>query len=40
MKVLVLLKEGERKKQVITKSKEIICPICQEPCELKMENYK
>jgi len=26
--------------QVIDKSKEIICPECQEPCKLRINNFK
>ena len=40
MKVLVnIMKEDDTKKKII-KSKEIICPTCQEPCRIKLENYK
>ena len=40
MKILVYTKDSENKEQVIAKSKEIICPTCQEPCRIKIENYK
>ena len=40
MKVLVnIMNEDDTKKKII-KSKEIICPTCQEPCRIKLENYK
>ena len=40
LKVLVQLIEDENtEKQVIIKSKEIICPQCQEPCRIKTNNF-
>ena len=42
LKVLVQLIEDEenQNKEVIIKSKEIICPKCYEPCRIKIDNYK
>ena len=40
MKVLVTSKEDDNKEPVLIKSKEVICPKCQEPCRIKIENYK
>ena len=41
LKVLVQLLEDENnKKEVIIKSKDIICPKCQEPCRIKANNFK
>ena len=40
MKILVhLIDKNEEVEQTI-KSKDIICPLCKEPCRIKMENYK
>ena len=41
IKILVqLIEDEEGKKNIIDKSKEIICPSCQEPCLISIENYK
>ena len=40
MPVLVYKCIEENKKEVIIKSKDIICPQCQEPCRIKMKDYK
>ena len=41
IKILVqLIEDEERKKNIIDKSKEIICPSCHEPCLISIENYK
>ena len=40
MQVLVIMAENSNQDNVITKSKDIICPECKEPCRIKMENYK
>ena len=40
LKILVYEKDTEKKEQLFEKSKEIICPICQEPCLIKIENFK
>ena len=42
MKILVTMieKDDEDKVPAITKSKDIICPKCKEPCRIKTENYK
>ena len=40
MKVVVkIIKEDENERRII-KSKEIICPLCHEPCRIKLENCK
>ena len=40
MKVIVYVMKEDENKEVIIKSKEIICPDCHEPCRIKLENYK
>ena len=41
LKILAQITEEEKdKEQVFVKSKDIICPICHEPCIIKTENYK
>ena len=41
LKILVQLTEEENdKKQILVKSKDIICPECHEPCIIKTNNYK
>ena len=41
IKILVqLIEDEEGKKNIIDKSKEIICPSCHEPCLISIENYK
>ena len=42
MKIIVTMTDNneKNKEQVITKSKDIICPQCKEPCRIKTENYK
>ena len=42
MKILVSMieKDDPNKKQVIIKSKDIICPQCKEPCRITTDNYK
>ena len=42
MKVLVysLKEKDDDNQQVIVKSKDIICPKCQEPCRIKLDDYK
>ena len=42
MKIIVTMTDNneQNKEQVITKSKDIICPQCKEPCRIKTENYK
>ena len=40
MTVLVDSADTEKKETVFGKSKEIICPKCNEPCKLKIENCK
>ena len=42
MKILVYsLKDKDKdNEQVIVKSKDIICPKCQEPCRIKLDDYK
>ena len=38
--ILVNLTNSEEEKEKIEKSKNIICPQCQEPCKYQIENYK
>ena len=39
--LLYLLEENDKdKEQIIVKSKDIICPKCQEPCRIKLDDYK
>ena len=38
--VLVDLINVDEKKQVISKSRDIICPKCYEPCKFEIKNYK
>ena len=40
IQVLVFLNDEENEENVITKSKDIICPKCFEPCRIKIDNYK
>ena len=41
LKVLVQIIEDENNKtKIIEQSKEIICPICNEPCRFKFDDYK
>ena len=40
MNVLVETIIKENKKEVMIKSKDIICPKCQKPCRIKMKDYK
>ena len=40
MKVLVNLINEKNKEEVLIQSKDIICPKCNEPCKIKIENYK
>ena len=42
MKIIVsmTINDEENKKQVIVKSKDIICPTCKEPCRIITENFK
>ena len=42
MKIIVsmTINDEENKKQVIVKSKDIICPTCKEPCRIITENSK
>ena len=42
MKILVYMTDmgDKEKQQTIIKSKEIICPICKEPCRIQFENYR
>ena len=41
LKILAQITEEEKdKEQIFVKSKDIICPICHEPCIIKTENYK
>ena len=42
MKILVFMTDmgDKEKQQTIIKSKEIICPICKEPCRIQFENYR
>ena len=38
--VTTVEKDDPDKKEVLAKSKDIICPKCKEPCRIKTENYK
>ena len=38
--VTMVVNDEQNKGQVIVKSKDIICPQCQEPCRITIENYK
>ena len=40
MKVIVNKKYKENNKDIIERSKDIICPQCKEPCRINMNNYK
>ena len=42
MQVLVysLVDENKNNEPIMVKSKDIICPICYEPCRIKFEDYK
>ena len=40
MKVLLYLVYVHKDKNVYAKSKDIICPTCNESCRIKIENYK
>ena len=40
IQVLVFLNDEENEENVITKSKDIICPKCFEHCRIKIDNYK
>ena len=41
IKVLVnILESSDAPQEIITKSKEIICPECKEPCRIAFEDYK
>ena len=41
LKILAQITEEEKdNEQIFVKSKDIICPICHEPCIIKTENYK
>ena len=40
MKILVHLIDKNEEVEQSIKSKDIICPLCKEPCRIKMENYK
>ena len=39
LKILVQLMEREASVQEFSKSKDIICPRCYEPCRIKVENF-
>ena len=38
--VTMVVNDDQNKGQVIVKSKDIICPQCQEPCRITIEKYK
>ena len=40
LKILVQLMENTKVTQEYEKSKDIICPECFEPCQIKTENFK
>ena len=42
MKIIVTMIENDEqnKEQIISKSKDIICPRCKEPCRITTENYE
>jgi len=38
--VTMAINDDQNKEQAIVKSKDIICPQCEEPCRITTENYK
>ena len=40
IKVIVIQIDKEKDEKVYVKSKDIICPTCNESCRIKIENYK
>ena len=40
MKILIYSLDDKDKEPIIIKSKDIICPKCQEPCRIKLDDYK